>query len=512
MIQRLYLKEMLSFNEVELEFQKGLIVFSGPSGSGKSILMEAILAALGMAEAKASLGELEVSWYFDEERFGVVNEAPNIVRHVKKEKVRYFINAQSFSKRSISDLAQEYLKHLSLRDYSDFENERLLGLLDRYCMQDNPDFANLLKRYQANFHDYGEAKKELEAIEDQERHIAELKEFARFEVQKIEKIAPKIGEDESLLQIKKTLSRREKIENAITQAQRLFEMESHVNEALELLDVDAAFFDETMNELRAIFDASLEQMSELDDVDIESVLDRIETLSGLKHRYGTLEEALQYRDKKAQELEAYEQIEVNKETLLKRVKSLYEIIEREATLISQARHEAIPRFEKQLNHYLNALYLRDAALHVTPCAHGATGIDIVEIVLEATPMQQLSSGEFNRLRLALLALHAEFIEHENGVLMLDEIDANLSGEESMSVAKVLRELSRVYQIFVISHQPQLTSMGMQHFFVSKTIHSSVRELEPQERVQEIARMISGEHVSDEAKNFAKELLESAQCV
>ena len=96
--------------------------------------------------------------------------------------------------------------------------------------------------------------------------------------------------------------------------------------------------------------------------------------------------------------------------------------------------------------------------------------------------------------------------------MLDEIDANLSGEESMSVAKVLRQLSKHFQIYVISHQPQLTSMGDQHFLVYKDgEESKVKELDLNGKIQEIARIISGENVSNEAKEFAKELLEVNRC-
>jgi len=92
--------------------------------------------------------------------------------------------------------------------------------------------------------------------------------------------------------------------------------------------------------------------------------------------------------------------------------------------------------------------------------------------------------------------------------MLDEIDANLSGEESMSVARVLKQLSLHFQIFVISHQPQLTSMGDQHFLIYKDGEDSfVSELNKEKRVNEIARIISGENISSEAKKFAKELLE-----
>ncbi len=132
-------------------------------------------------------------------------------------------------------------------------------------------------------------------------------------------------------------------------------------------------------------------------------------------------------------------------------------------------------------------------------------------MLNNTELSKISTGEFNRLRLAILALKSEFMSKNGGILMLDEIDANLSGEESMSVAKVLRKLSKYFQIFVISHQPQLTSMGDQHFLVYKdgTI-SKTKELNFNEKVDEIARIISGENVSQEAKKFAQELLEASK--
>lgn len=156
------------------------------------------------------------------------------------------------------------------------------------------------------------------------------------------------------------------------------------------------------------------------------------------------------------------------------------------------------------------LYLRPAVLHIEETQRHALGTDRVVLGLEGTKLDKLSSGEFNRLRLALLALRVESMEKEGGVLMLDEIDANLSGEESMSVAKVLRHLSTHYQIFVISHQPQLTSMGHQHFLIYKDDESRVRELDDVERIEEIARIISGESVSDEAIGFARELFERAR--
>jgi DNA repair protein RecN (Recombination protein N) len=135
------------------------------------------------------------------------------------------------------------------------------------------------------------------------------------------------------------------------------------------------------------------------------------------------------------------------------------------------------------------------------------GKDEIQIKLNNTQLQKVSTGEFNRLRLAILALKSKFMNKNGGILMLDEIDANLSGEESMSVAKVLKQLSKHFQIFVISHQPQLTSMGNQHFLVHKKGDDSVvSELGYDDRINEIARIISGDSISIEAKKFAKELL------
>ena len=98
----------------------------------------------------------------------------------------------------------------------------------------------------------------------------------------------------------------------------------------------------------------------------------------------------------------------------------------------------------------------------------------------------------------------------NGILFLDEIDANLSGKESESIAKVLKELSRYYQIFAISHQPQLSTSASQHFLVYKENNiSTVKELDKNERINEISRMISGENITNEAKQFATTLLKKS---
>ncbi|MCK9491757.1 MAG: ATPase [Sulfurimonas sp.] len=512
MIERFYLRDYLSFKEIELNTTKGLVVFTGPSGSGKSILMKSILSSFGVESCDASLCESSVNWQLEMDDIGIENEEINIFKQLKKEKARYFINNQSLSKKAIADLSFGYLRHLSLKDYSDFEDANLLSILDLRVEKSSKDIKSLKKSYRDSFLKHAQVRTELDLIEEEEKRIVELKEFASFEINKIQEIDPKPSEDEKLLEIKKDLSKKEKLQESIEKANTIFESENFVSSTLNLLDNNSSFFDDAMNELRAIFDSAEARFNELDDVDIEEVLNRIEEISWLKKRYGSIEEALEYREQKALELQRYENIEINKEELTKQEMSLKKEILTLADKISKLRESQIGAFERDLNRYLKELYLRDAQINISRCTLNPNGQDKIEIKLNSTDLQKVSTGEFNRLRLAILALKSEFMNKNGGVLMLDEIDANLSGEESMSVAKVLRQLSKHFQIFVISHQPQLTSMGEQHFLIYKQgDESKVKELNFNERVDEIARIISGESVSVEAKNFAKELLEVSRC-
>ncbi|MDQ7061489.1 MAG: hypothetical protein Q9M43_10305 [Sulfurimonas sp.] len=141
-----------------------------------------------------------------------------------------------------------------------------------------------------------------------------------FEIKKIEDINPTISEDEELVKIKKELSKKEKVLENIEAANSIFEYEYKVSSALDSLEIESAFFDDAINELRAILDNAQDKFSALDDVDIEEVLNRIEELGELKTRYGSIEEAIAYKNKKKIELQKYENIEITKKDLVSKVK------------------------------------------------------------------------------------------------------------------------------------------------------------------------------------------------
>ena len=508
MITRIYLKDCLSFEEVDLEFKKGLNIFTGPSGAGKSILMQAILSLFALTEVKANIGEVLLNdSKISDESYDLSYDDDIIIKSIKKDKVRYFLNNQSVSKKNLNDFSLKLIKHLNLKDTSEFDSFKLLDFLDKLTLQKKKEFKNIKEDFNTSYKKLVHVKKELQKILDDESKLEDLKEFARFEIDKIEQINPSIDEYEELNLVKKRLAKKEKIELAIKKASGIMEFNQNVTAALELMEVDSSFFDETMNELNNIFEKFNDSLHELDDINIENVLDRIEKLSALQKRFGSIEECLKYKEQKKEELASYENIFFQKEKLEKEFNELNTNLILLAKEISQYRKESSLILEEKINEYLKFLYLSNAKIIINEKSLDFSGFDEVSFELNGVSLETISSGEYNRLRLALLTSMSEFDIVDNGILFLDEIDANLSGKESDAISKVLKKLSNSYQIFAISHQPQLTSSADQHFLVDKISGKSfVKELNNNEKVNEIARMISGEKVTPEALDFAKNLL------
>ena len=510
MIERFFLKDYLSFDEVELEFSKGLILFSGASGVGKSILLNAILGVFGYKDIDAKLAELSLDNRLSLEEMGLENEEINVFKFVKAKSARYFINDSQVSKKMIKQLSSGFIDYLSLKEYKEFENDRLLGAIDTLISKDDEKYKSFLNEYKELFLKYQESKNRLNKIIEKEKKIEELKEFAAYEIEKIEEVSPKIGEYEELMDIKKSLSKKDKILESLQNASAIFEYEHFVNEALDLLEIDGAFFDESLNELRVHFENAKERLDDLEDMDVESILDRIEKLSYLIKRYGSIEESLEYLKKKKVELEEYDNISFEKEKLIKKSEKLLKECKDRSKVITKKRKVAIKKLNALINEYLHMLYLHDISLELKDDDMSELGENKVEINLWGITLNKISSGEFNRVRVAFLSAFNDIINVDsNAILILDEVDANLSGKESMSIAKVLKRLSKNYQIFAISHQPQLTSQADMHFLVYKEEgKSKVKELKNKdEKIDELARMISGENIHQKAKEFAKSLYE-----
>ncbi len=506
MINRVFLKNLISFEEVELELDKGLVVLSGPSGAGKSLFMNSILSTFGYGTAEASLCEVLVSKPKELESEAFDLEEEITLKTIKKEKVRYSIDGQNISKKVLNGMFSPFVQFLSVRDKSGFESSDLLHLIDNELLAKDKSFKRLFKEYTSRYANYKIKLNQLDKIKADEAKLLELIEFTEFEIEKIESLNPVLGEDEELLKVKQQLSRIDKVNDALESANGIFAFEESVSEIYRLLEKDDTSFSEMMNQLHADFDDIESLSDELAEVDIEAVLDRLEKISALKSRYGSIEEAVKYVELKKEELAGYQNIEQDKSLLISFLDMEFSELSTLAGQISIKRKEKAMGLEKPLKKYLLELKLPALKFVFTSNGFDSTGEDSVEVNMNGSTANKLSGGEFNRVRLALMVVALSGVK-EAGVLILDEIDANVSGDESIAIANMIAKLSEVYQIFAISHQAHLASKAKQHLLVSKVKNKSkVTLLDKKGQIVEIARIIGGEKPNEEAINFSEKLL------
>jgi len=506
MIERLYFRDLVTFDTVELEFHQGLVVFTGPSGAGKSVLMSTILSSFGYnTQGAASLCEICLSKPNNLESELYELEDDITIKTLKKEKLRYFIEGQNISKKILGEMFSPYVQYLSVRDKSGFESDNLIQMLDTSLLNSNKSYKKLQKEYKKRYRNYREKVKELAKIKADESKLVELIEFATYEIEKIEKINPKIGEETELIQVKQQLSRIDKIKAALGSAMDIFGAESAVEEVYRLLDKDASIFRDAMNQVRADFEETEHLATELEELDVEQILDRLSDITSLQQRYGSIEEALIYRENKAKELAGYQNIEQDKSMLENFLHMEYNELFILSGQISKSRKVEAKRLEKIIKEYLITLKLPALCFDFSLSELGEHGSDSVDVFLGESKTSTLSGGEFNRVRLALMASTIQESKGQ-GVLILDEIDANVSGDESIAIATMITKLSSVYQIFAISHQPHLSAQADQHIVVTKDgKKSEVIELKEEGRIDEISRIIAGENPTKEAIDFAKKL-------
>lgn len=506
MINRVYLKNLILFDEVELELEKGLVVLSGPSGAGKSLFMNSILSTFGYVTAEASLCELSVDKPLKLQSDAYELEEEITLKVLKKEKVRYYLDGQNISKKGLKEMFFPYVQYLSVRDKGGFESESLIELMDNSLLSKDKSFKKMYKEYKKRYLNYKVKLEQLKKIKEDESKLSELIEFTNFEIEKIENIAPKVGEDEELLKVKQQLSRIDKVTEALDLANGIFSFEESVSEVYRLLEKDDSSFVELMNQLRVDFEEIETLSEELAEVDIEGVLDRLEKISSLKNRYGSIEDALAYSELKRKELAGYKNIEQDKSMLESFLNMEYSELSIISGRISMARKKESQKIEKALEKYLNELKLPAINFVFETITLDTLGQDRISLELNGSGTNTLSGGEFNRVRLALMVVALSGVK-EGGVLILDEIDANVSGDESIAIADMIAKLSEVYQIFAISHQAHLASKANQHLLVSKSKGvSKVIRLDKNGQIAEIARIIGGEKPNHEALSFAKKLL------
>ncbi len=506
MINRVFIKELLSFDKITLKLSNGLNIITGPSGAGKSIFINSILANFAFTSQEAKLCEIEIenpknlkidTFDLDEEYL--------VIKSIKKDRVRFFLNEQNISKKTLKNLFANYIHYISVRDKKAFENEKLIELVDNYIEMFDKNYQLKIKNYKDKFFKYQQSKKEFEDIRKKSKEANEKIEFLKFEIHKIESINPKEGEYEELLEIKKRLSKLDKISQISSQIENIFNYEDSVYELFEILNKDSNYFSDALNQLRSDLDDINSLKEELNEINIEEILNRLEDLNYLIKRFGSIKEAKEYLNRKKEELKGFENIEENSKELEIFLKESLKELEKEASEISNIRKKNIIKIEEELEKYLKELKLPSIKFIFEKKDIFDLGMDKIDLSLEGSKIDTLSGGEFNRVRLALLSIG---VSKKGGIIILDEIDANVSGDESIAIANMISNLSKYYQIFAISHQAHLSAKADNHILIfKKDKRSRAKVLNKEEREKEIARIIAGEKFNEESLKFAKKLFE-----
>lgn len=500
-IERLLIKNSPAFNEVILVCNAGLNVISGASGAGKSVFFHSLLALFGLKDCNALSLEATLEGEVDIEEYPQEDEL--LLQVFKKEKTRYFLNHQSASKKRFESIFSPYIKWLSHKNSNELESVFLLGVLDSQVKENR--HLECVKDYKEKFLEYLSKQNQLKELKEMQKKKIELKEFAQFEIERIEGINPKIGEYEELLDLKKKLSKKERLQEQATLALKALEQMQSVTQFLNAVEKNVDGYDEMLCELESLIVLEKDKLDELDESNPEELLDRIASLSSLISRYGGIEEALQRLQEQKEHLNSYENLDLQEKELASNLVKLQSELEGLAGEINQQRQKALPMMQELLGGFGTLLKLENIHLDLSKIELHKMGYDFLEIKVGDSAPVTLSSGEYNRLRLAVLAMEKN---SGGGIVLLDEIDANLSGEESEGVAKVLCALAKHYQVFAISHQPHLPAVADAHFLVKKSSEGSIIiELNQEGRVQEIARMISGSELSQEALSFARKKLQ-----
>lgn len=549
MLKSLSIKNYALIDSLELKPASRLSMITGETGAGKSIMLGAVGLLLGnRADTKALLhqdqkcvveGVFEIGAYGLEEFFNKEELDFDKTCIIRREispsgKSRSFVNDTPVLLESLKTLGV-YLMDV----HSQHDTLRLgdgayqLKLVDAFS-----ESEKILTVYQNCFKDYRRAKLEFEELSQEALEMKKEADFNSFQLNELSVLSLKSGEQESLESELEVLENSEEIESKINHIlgllkeeqfgvlQGLEQISQSINQVQSLAQKFKPIherFKSVLIELKDLTD-TLEVESSGTEVDfgqLEELRDRLSKIFQLQKKHGlqTVEELIELEAELADKVFKVHNIDdrVNeaKGLLLEKENELKVA----AKSLSQKRKSGFPDFEKHLSSLLVDLGMPNAKVQISQSQTdpGPFGIDQIEFLFTANkgsdpqPLKKVASGgEFSRLLFAIKFIMASKMALPT--LIFDEIDTGISGEIALQMVNMMKQIAIEHQVICITHLPQVAGKGDSHFFVykddssEKTI-SKIKELTGQERVQELAKMISGANPSDSAIQSAKELLQ-----
>ena len=556
MLQLLHIENIAVIERADIELEDGLTVLSGETGAGKSIVIDAVGAVLGrrvsrdLVRAGAEKGF--VSAVFTGlppalcallEETALAGDEPDTL-HIQRQitadgKSSCRVNMKPVTAAVLRQLAPYLIDIHGQNDGQKLLDEQHhIDYLDGYA-----EDSALLDAYRPKYQALLALRREITALETGEQERLQRIDMLSFHKEEIEQAALQPGEDETLAQRKAYFDHAGKIAAALSAARQALSGDDEAGGACALLD-QAADALAGLREVSDAFDSLAEQAEEVrllaadlrdsivsrsDHMDFspaerELVEQRLDLIYRLKQKYGgTLAEIAAYHEKITAELETLADSDNRRDQLRAQYRAELAEAKQLAAQLTEARRQAAARLEAEIVRELAGLDMDKVKMRIavhTGAKLTAHGCDTVTFEISVNPGEPekplskvASGGELSRIMLALKNVLTA--GEDVGMLIFDEIDTGVSGHAAQQIARKLSAIAKKKQTLCVTHLPQIAAMGDHHLRITKSVrdgrsYTDVTPLDRAQRIDELARLLSGEQISDAARRNAEALLDGAE--
>ena len=551
MLLALSLRDFVIVEQLHLDFQPGFTVLTGETGAGKSITLDALSLLLGdkadYSQIRHGCPEAQLSALFDlsglpalraelcEQGLLGADEVELSIRRTidSKGRSRSFINNQAATLAQLRQIGSRLVDIHGQSAHHSLNSEAVQrDLLDAFAGS-----KPLAEQVQAAYRQWRQAQEDLATAEAEGERLAEERERLAWQVGEMEKLAPVEGEwaqlsqsYDSLAHAAELLQAAEEVAAHIDGDNGLHSLAGRCRRQLESLSGIEPRFAESLAMLDSI-EAELGEISshmhsvaaraEINPAELAAQEERMAELMSAARRHRIEPEDLPARLAQLQQDLADSEAAADIEALREQVRLAEAAYQQPARELSAQRQQAAAKLAKETTEHMQQLSMRGARFHIEliPCEAQAYGLEQVQFQVAAnqgSPLRPLnkvaSGGELARISLALQVTASQYTQIPT--LIFDEVDSGIGGGVAETVGRALRTLGRQHQVLAVTHLPQVAACGAQHWQVSKhsgggqTV-STIRELEGSARVEEVARMLGGETLTDTTRRHAAEMLEMA---